>query len=161
MGLIDHLKRERLNPIGINPRDSKADRVRFQTPKFESGKVLFSARATWTADLVAELLSFPHGAHDDQVDALCQALAASDWPRVRVAIYDRFTRLIYSTDQARPVPPQEGSGGSASEPGPILTADGEQRKLQSTDDDHGYPKPSITTLGPTPPRPVKRKEDEP
>ncbi|PTM51469.1 phage terminase large subunit [Phreatobacter oligotrophus] len=161
VGLVQDLRRERLNPIGITPRESKDDRVRFQSPKFESGRVLLPSRAPWATDLVAELLGFPHGAHDDQVDALCQALAASDRPQVRVSVYDRFGRLIYSTGKARPEPLQGGADGAASEPAPIPPVDSARTAFPRPDDDHGYPKPSITTLGPTPPRPVKRKKDEP
>jgi phage terminase large subunit-like protein len=44
-------------------------------PRFESGSVHFPAEAPWLEDLIAELLAFPRGRHDDQVDSVSQALA--------------------------------------------------------------------------------------
>jgi predicted phage terminase large subunit-like protein len=45
-----------------------------ETGKFEAGRVLFPNNAPWLADLEAELFSFPFARHDDQVDAISQAL---------------------------------------------------------------------------------------
>jgi len=36
----------------------------------QQGRVYFPANSVWTGTLVAELLRFPNGVHDDQVDAL-------------------------------------------------------------------------------------------
>lgn len=44
------------------------------TARFEAAKVLFPKDAPWLADLLSELLAFPFGKHDDQVDALAQLL---------------------------------------------------------------------------------------
>jgi len=44
------------------------------TGYYESSRVLFPADAPWLAELEDELASFPGGLHDDQVDALSQAL---------------------------------------------------------------------------------------
>ncbi len=59
-------------PIKID-RD-KESRASACTGYFEAGRVLFPEGAPWLADLEDELASFPGGLHDDQVDALCQAL---------------------------------------------------------------------------------------
>ena len=40
------------------------------TPYFERGVVLFRAGLNWVDELEHELLSFPAGKYDDQVDAL-------------------------------------------------------------------------------------------
>ena len=64
-----------LSAIAVTPRGNKADRLRIQSAKFEAGRVLLPARAPWLSDLVAELLAFPSGRHDDQVDSVSQALA--------------------------------------------------------------------------------------
>jgi phage terminase large subunit-like protein len=37
--------------------------------RFEAGRVLLPAEAPWLADFESELLSFPNGRYDDQVDA--------------------------------------------------------------------------------------------
>ncbi len=42
----------------------------------ESGSVYFDRNAAWLCDLEAELLDFPRGKHDDQVDVLSDAAAA-------------------------------------------------------------------------------------
>jgi phage terminase large subunit-like protein len=44
--------------------------------RFEAGLVLLPKEAPWLADLEAELLAFPNGRYDDQVDALLLFL---DW----------------------------------------------------------------------------------
>ena len=48
----------------------KGSRARSIQGRFSMGKVFLPRNAGWTADLVAELLSFPAGKHDDQVDVL-------------------------------------------------------------------------------------------
>jgi predicted phage terminase large subunit-like protein len=60
----------------INPTTSKEARARAVTPEVESGNVYLPnpAEYPWVNDLIGELRSFPTGAHDDQVDALTQAL---------------------------------------------------------------------------------------
>jgi predicted phage terminase large subunit-like protein len=45
-----------------------------QSDLFAGGSVRFPRRAGWLEEFTAELLAFP-GRHDDQVDALTQALA--------------------------------------------------------------------------------------
>jgi predicted phage terminase large subunit-like protein len=46
-----------------------------QAAKFEAGHVYFPRNAPFLPDLEAELLTFPQGKHDDQVDSITQALA--------------------------------------------------------------------------------------
>jgi predicted phage terminase large subunit-like protein len=53
----------------------KVTRLYVQAAKFEAGNVYFPRNAPFLLDLEAELLSFPQGKHDDQVDSLTQALA--------------------------------------------------------------------------------------
>ncbi|MDR1037294.1 MAG: phage terminase large subunit [Deltaproteobacteria bacterium] len=74
--VIDSLKKlddvDRLIPV--KPDGSKRARAHAVTAFLEAGNVYFPADAPWTGELEHELLSFPSGAHDDQVDALTQAL---------------------------------------------------------------------------------------
>ncbi|ABE61679.1 Phage uncharacterized protein-like protein [Nitrobacter hamburgensis X14] len=65
--------RFRVQPIPVD-RD-KVTRLYVQAAKFEAGHVYFPKQAPFLADLEAELLTFPQGKHDDQVDSLTQALA--------------------------------------------------------------------------------------
>jgi predicted phage terminase large subunit-like protein len=45
-----------------------------QSVKIEAGHVHLPRRAEWLDDLRSELLQFPHGRHDDQVDSVSQFL---------------------------------------------------------------------------------------
>jgi predicted phage terminase large subunit-like protein len=70
---LRQLGRYRVNSIQVE-RD-KVTRLYVQAAKFEAGNVYFPRNAPFLADLEAELLSFPQGKHDDQVDSITQALA--------------------------------------------------------------------------------------
>lgn len=63
-----------VRPILWQPRFDKEARLLAQAPKFEAGQVLLPRDAPWLAEYVSELLAFPNGAHDDQVDSTSQAL---------------------------------------------------------------------------------------
>jgi predicted phage terminase large subunit-like protein len=60
-------------PIPVE-RD-KIGRLYVQQAKFEAGLVLFPKAARFLAELETELLTFPQGKTDDQVDSISQALA--------------------------------------------------------------------------------------
>lgn len=76
--IIDTLRTEISGLKPINVRVSKESRARAITPEVESGHVLLPYPGDpgneWVADLLSELRNFPHDLHDDQVDALTQAL---------------------------------------------------------------------------------------
>ena len=61
-------------PIGIVPEGDKWMRMEAQTPRFEAGHVLLPKEAPWLATFLDELLAFPRGRHDDQVDSVSQFL---------------------------------------------------------------------------------------
>ena len=63
-----------LRPILRRPRFDKEARLLAQAPRFESGQVHLPEDAAWLASYVSELLAFPNGRHDDQVDSTSQAL---------------------------------------------------------------------------------------
>lgn len=74
--LIQELRQSgkfRVESVSVD-RD-KVIRLYVQAAKFEAGRVYFPKQASFLADLETELLSFPQGKHDDQVDSLTQALA--------------------------------------------------------------------------------------
>ncbi len=54
-----------------------------QSAKIEAGAVFLPRQAPWLDDLRAEILAFPHGMHDDQVDSISQALSWMSRPRAR------------------------------------------------------------------------------
>jgi predicted phage terminase large subunit-like protein len=79
--------------VPIVPKESKEARAFAITPLFESGNVYLPPLETdWVnRDLLPELLQFPSGAHDDQVDALTQALSyLHNWGD---AIWEQIARL--------------------------------------------------------------------
>jgi len=78
-GLIQNLRDKSINVTDYKPDTDKRARVIAQSDLFAGGSVRFARRAAWLEELTAELLAFP-GRHDDQVDALTQALA---WGRQR------------------------------------------------------------------------------
>jgi len=45
-----------------------------QSAKIETGQLLLPTKAHWLEDFKEEILAFPAGRHDDQVDALSQFL---------------------------------------------------------------------------------------
>jgi predicted phage terminase large subunit-like protein len=70
--LAQSLKGGPLNVIAIQPRGDKQVRAMQASPVFESRRVLLPRDAPWSADYQRELLSFPAGRHDDQVDSTTQ-----------------------------------------------------------------------------------------
>jgi predicted phage terminase large subunit-like protein len=73
-GLIQSLRERSINVTTHKPDADKKARAIAQNDLFEGGSVRLPERADWLEDFIAELLAFP-GRHDDQVDALTQALA--------------------------------------------------------------------------------------
>ncbi len=73
--LIQDLKHDGVvRPIAIQPEGDKVTRMSAQTAKIEAGYVLLPERAPWLQDFQTEILQFPYGRHDDQVDSLSQFL---------------------------------------------------------------------------------------
>jgi predicted phage terminase large subunit-like protein len=76
--LVQDISRENTsgmpNPIGVLPEGDKITRMSAQSAKIEAGQVYLLKQAPWLGDLQAELLQFPHGRHDDQVDSIAQFL---------------------------------------------------------------------------------------
>jgi predicted phage terminase large subunit-like protein len=77
MGLIQLVKEQTpLNVVGRHPDADKVTRMSRQQGRFEAGRILLPKEALWLADFENELLAFPYGRYDDQVDALLLFL---DW----------------------------------------------------------------------------------
>lgn len=78
IALIQELQRETADvphPIAFNPEGEKVTRMHAQSAKIEAGQVHLPRRAEWLGEFRLELLQFPRGRHDDQVDSLSQFLA--------------------------------------------------------------------------------------
>ena len=57
-----------------NPTESKVSRVNAVAPYIEAGNVVLPPSAPWVGGFIDECAAFPTGAHDDQVDAMTQAI---------------------------------------------------------------------------------------
>jgi predicted phage terminase large subunit-like protein len=74
--LTQDLRREgKLRPIPIRPERDKIVRLEAQSAVIEAGHVLLPEKAPWLDDFRAEILAFPYGRYDDQVDSMSQFLA--------------------------------------------------------------------------------------
>jgi phage terminase large subunit-like protein len=74
------------NVVTVTPDKDKLSRVISQGDLFEGGSISVPARAEWRDGFLGELLAFPGGQNDDQVDALVQGLA---WQRRSVAAHNQ------------------------------------------------------------------------
>lgn len=74
--VISTLKRETPGLVPVTPQGSKEARAHAVSPAVESGNVYLPdpGHAPWINDFIDECTTFPTGAHDDQVDAMTQAL---------------------------------------------------------------------------------------
>ena len=64
----------RRRPLLVSPDADKAARFERHMPLFEQGRIHLPRERDWFADYVSELLAFPNGSYDDQVDSTSQAL---------------------------------------------------------------------------------------
>ena len=84
-GYVDTFNRVRANLRGtavvrkVTPMVDKVARASVLEPLFEAGNV-YAVKSRWKQDWESELLAFPSGKHDDQVDSLV------------VAVYDQVTK---------------------------------------------------------------------
>ena len=79
--LIQDLRtNQQISAIPILPEGDKITRLSIVSPQFEAGQVLLPSEAPWLAELLHELLRFPHVRFDDQVDSITQFLL---WQRSR------------------------------------------------------------------------------
>ena len=97
MALIDDLRRSGEIPtlVSFDPEKDKVTRMATQSAKIEAHQVYLPANAPWLDEFRAELLQFPKGRYNDQVDSLSQFLA---WIGNRGGIFN-----VYWTD-LRPMP---------------------------------------------------------
>lgn len=62
------------SPIPWRPKGDKNSRVLGASSIIRSGRLYIPEQGHWVADFISEVIGFPGAAHDDQVDALTQAL---------------------------------------------------------------------------------------
>lgn len=98
--VIAQLRHEIAGIVPITPKDSKLARASAISPYIEAGNVHIPSRdlAPWIDTWLEEMASFPLGAHDDQVDAMTQAVSrlladrgsADDFMRELLASRNRY-----------------------------------------------------------------------
>ena len=74
--VIQMLSHEIPGLLPVNPQGGKVARAQGVSPLIEAGNVYLPHPlcAPWVNDFIEECVQFPNGAHDDQVDAMTQAL---------------------------------------------------------------------------------------
>ena len=74
--VIELLKREIPGLIPVRPQGGKVVRAQAISPYVEAGNVYLPhpSIAPWVHDFIEECANFPNGAHDDDVDAMTQAI---------------------------------------------------------------------------------------
>lgn len=94
---IDTLVQEIPGIIPIPPKGSKEIRAQAVSPMVEAGQVWLPSKVKWADDLIMELQAFPTGGtHDDQVDALTQALKRFREPSTATIYAPESVRAISS-----------------------------------------------------------------
>ena len=77
--LYQQVRRSGLPVVELKPDVDKYTRAIPAAARYESGSVYHLEGAHWLNDLEAELLAFPNGAHDDQVDVISYAVYMQSW----------------------------------------------------------------------------------
>lgn len=88
--VVDLLKKRLPGLIAVNPEGGKESRANAVSPLFEALNVWLPPECKWVNEYKDELLAFPLGANDDQVDATSQALV---WLMARKSIHAAMENL--------------------------------------------------------------------
>jgi len=96
--VIQMLAHEILGLLPVNPQGGKIARAAAVSPLIEAGNVYLPHpdHAPWVNDFIEECVAFPNGAHDDQVDAMTQALLRFNMPPAQQIVCigaDEYERL--------------------------------------------------------------------
>ncbi len=86
--VIQMLSHEIPGILPVNPGGGKVARAQAISPLIEAGNIYLPHPdyAPWVNDFIEECVSFPNGAHDDQVDAMTQVLLRWNQPREEMTI---------------------------------------------------------------------------
>jgi predicted phage terminase large subunit-like protein len=84
--LVQDLRHRNIHAYAMRPVGDKIMRMSAQSAKIEGGQVLLPVRAKWLEHFRTEILAFPHGVHDDQIDSMSQALSYLSAPPMIYAI---------------------------------------------------------------------------
>jgi predicted phage terminase large subunit-like protein len=84
ISLIEYMRKAQLRCFHHQAKHDKVERASLVLPVFLAGRVHIcnvKSHNGWVEEFINELLTFPNGRHDDQVDSLVQALRWAE-PRV-------------------------------------------------------------------------------
>lgn len=115
-GLLQVLKEQGFTRTrGIKPACDKETRIINQTAVIEAGFVWVPADATWVESYLHELVVFPNGRNDDQVDSTSQALEYfTRWDEGRgLALWMKDQAAIARGEKTEGSTPAVVSGGSS------------------------------------------------
>ena len=84
--LLQDLREQNIPAVAIRPTGDKIVRMSTPSAKIEAKAVHLPRTAVWLNDLKTEMLSFPFGTPDDQVNSIAQALAFITRPGRRVFV---------------------------------------------------------------------------
>lgn len=89
--IIATLRSKIMGIVPINPRESKEERVAAVSPIWASKNVYLPhpSIAPWVEEFIEELVNFPNAPHDDDVDAMSQALL-----KLRSSSIEHFRKLV-------------------------------------------------------------------
>ena len=75
--------------LPVDPSGGKVGRAQAISPLVEAGNVYLPHPdcAPWVNDFIEECVQFPNGAHDDQVDAMTQALLRWHMAQPEIVVY--------------------------------------------------------------------------
>jgi predicted phage terminase large subunit-like protein len=94
--VIQTLAHEIVGIVPVNPEGGKIARAAAASPLIEAGNVYLPHPQIypWVNDLIEECAAFPNGAHDDQFDAMTQALLRWNMvPFQQVIIYRELPEI--------------------------------------------------------------------
>ncbi len=94
--VIAQLRRTVSGLVAVNPKDSKLARVAAVSPFVEAGNIFLPppSSAPWVAGFVEECAGFPNATHDDQVDAMTQAVARLMLSAGTSSFFDQLIRHL-------------------------------------------------------------------
>jgi predicted phage terminase large subunit-like protein len=75
LSIVQAAQRDGLPVVALRPDKDKVSRAMTAAARMESAQVFFPRDAVWLGEFERELLQFPAGKHDDQVDTLSYAAA--------------------------------------------------------------------------------------
>jgi predicted phage terminase large subunit-like protein len=84
--LVQYLREYDIRAVTMKADADKVMRLSAQSAKIEAGQVRLPRGAKWLDEFRNEVLAFPQGKHDDQVDSMSQALKYMSVARALVLV---------------------------------------------------------------------------